>query len=92
MLVMGQNGELKLKIRIQRMKNHTLLSEWQSIRLMNSNCIPNDVLSCSSCNLVKCLCYLTYEEIITTELLNRGLFDFALNNCLRYKVTHIYEC
>ncbi|MCK5299044.1 MAG: hypothetical protein KAJ76_09070, partial [Candidatus Heimdallarchaeota archaeon] len=65
--------------------------EWQSIRLMNSDCIPNEVVNCHSCDLAKCLCYLTYEEIITTELLNRGLFDFAINNCLRYKVPHIYE-
>ncbi len=92
MLIIGHKGLLKLKLRIHRMKNHTLLSEWQSVRLLNSNCIPNDVVSCSSCNLAKCLCHLTYEEIITTELLNRGLFDFAINNCLRYKVIPIYEC
>jgi len=91
MLIMGQKGLLKLKLRIHRMKNHTLLSEWQTIRLINSNCSPNDVLNCRSCNLANCLCYLTYEEIITIELLNRGLFDFALNKCLRYKVIHIYE-
>ncbi|MCK5045111.1 MAG: hypothetical protein KAS22_00940 [Candidatus Heimdallarchaeota archaeon] len=91
MLIMGNRGLLKLKLRIHRMKNHILLSEWQSIRLMNSDCIPNEVVNCHSCDLAKCLCYLTYEEIITTELLNRGLFDFAINNCLRYKVPHIYE-
>ena len=88
---MGHRGLLKLKLRIHRMKNHILLSEWQSIRLKNSDCIPNDVINCHSCDLAKCLSYLTYEEIITTELLNRGLFDFAINNCLKYKVTHIYE-
>ncbi|MBK5112912.1 MAG: hypothetical protein KGD59_14490 [Candidatus Heimdallarchaeota archaeon] len=83
MKIMGLKGLLKLKIRIHRMKNKTLLSEWQTIRLINSDCVPQDIASCTNCNLARCLCFLTYEEIITAELLNRGLFDFALNNCLR---------
>jgi len=91
MLIIGHKGLQKLKIKIHNMRNQTLLNEWQSIRLINSYCSPHDIFSCESCNIARCFSNLTYEEIITAELLNRGLFDFALNNCLRYKVTHIYE-
>ena len=72
-------------------QNQTLLNEWQSIRTINSNCSPHDFFNCEFCNIARCLSNLTYEEIITAELLNRGLFDFALNSCLRYKITHICE-
>ncbi len=89
--MIGYKRLQKLRIKIHNMKNHTLLNEWHSIRLINSNCSPHDIFNCESCNITQCFSNLTYEEIITAELLNRGLFDFALNNCLRYKVTLIYK-
>ncbi|NHJ32144.1 MAG: hypothetical protein FK732_04725 [Asgard group archaeon] len=91
MLIMWNKGLTKLKLKIHRMKNNMLVSEWQTIRLINSKCIPNDILGCSTCNFARCLCYLIYEEIVTKELHNRGLFDFAANNCLKHNIAHICE-
>ncbi|NHJ47121.1 MAG: hypothetical protein FK733_04965 [Asgard group archaeon] len=72
-----------MKEMIHGMSNQTLISEWHSIRLLNSHCTPINDQQCLKCNLVYCIGYLTYEEVITDELMDRGLFDFAMNTCYR---------
>ncbi|NHJ39530.1 MAG: hypothetical protein FK731_05805 [Asgard group archaeon] len=81
MFVTENKGLINLKLTIHRMTNHKLIFELYSIRITNSNCIPKDDNNCNHCNITQCYRYLTYEEMITDELINRGLFEFALKTC-----------
>ncbi|MBN1330648.1 MAG: hypothetical protein JXA54_14335 [Candidatus Heimdallarchaeota archaeon] len=73
----GQKGVFKIKIR--NMTNQSLITEWQNIRCINTKCNPTNISKCPSCDYDSCQEYLFYEEIITNELVDRGLFDYTLN-------------
>ena len=81
MIINENKGLTKLKIIIHKMTNKNLISEWYSIRLANSQCLPKNEKNCEKCNLALCFGYLTYEKVITDELIDRGLFDYAMNTC-----------
>lgn len=81
MIVTENKGLTKLKILIHKMTNQKLISELYSIRIANSNCLPKDDNNCKNCYIALCFGCLTYEKIITDELIDRGLFDFAMNTC-----------
>jgi hypothetical protein len=85
MFVNENKGLLELKIIIHKMTNKNLISEWYSIRLANSHCQPRSEKKCKNCNLALCFGYLTYEKIITDELIDRGLFEYAMNTCYSRK-------
>ncbi|HUT81143.1 MAG TPA: hypothetical protein VMZ29_08065 [Candidatus Bathyarchaeia archaeon] len=80
MFIEGQKGLSKIKIKIHNMTNQNLIVEWHNIRCINDNCTPINTTKCPVCDYDSCQEYLSYEEIITDELVNRGLFDYALNN------------
>ena len=69
-----------LKIQITKMTNKVLIFEWNKIRILNDYC-PNIIkFNCTFCDeLRNCRDCLVYEELITEELLERGLFDLAIN-------------
>ena len=67
------------------MNSDNLISMWKDIREQNRN---YDIKQ-QETQKNQCLCALTYEELITNELLKRGLFDFALNECYRKKELRI---
>ncbi|MHA1213621.1 MAG: hypothetical protein ACTSSH_14335 [Candidatus Heimdallarchaeota archaeon] len=79
MIIEGHKGLTKLRIKIHKMSNQKLLIEWQNIRCLNDKCKPLNMIECYTCNYTNCQKYLRYEEIITDELVTRGLFEFALN-------------
>ena len=79
MILTGRKRLSKIKMKIQKMTNNNLISEWQTIRHINSFCSPTEFTQCQVCSLTKCFGHLTYEEIITNELIERGLFDFAIS-------------
>ena len=83
MIMTGIKGLNKLKQMINEMSNQTLISEWHTILYYNGNCSPINDQQCIKCDLASCIGYLTYEEIITNELMDRGLFDLAMNICYR---------
>ena len=82
----GRRRLSKIKMKIQKMNNSNLISEWQTIRYVNSFCSPTEASQCQMCSLTKCFGHLTYEEIITNELIDRGLFDFALSKSFCNKI------
>jgi hypothetical protein len=79
----GNKGLTKLKQMIHEMSNQTLIFEWCKVRMHNNQCSHVDDQHCVNCNLALCIGYLMYEEIATNELIDRGLFDYALNICYR---------
>ncbi|MFW9921668.1 MAG: hypothetical protein ACFFDW_00065 [Candidatus Thorarchaeota archaeon] len=89
---MSQNGinywEIKkTKSRITKMTNKALISEWKAIRNSNSICVGENFTNCGICgNNRLCLNSVVYEEVITDELISRGLLDYAINICYRTKV------
>lgn len=73
-------GINNLKHRIHNLPNLMLILEWRTIRFHNNNCPYFDYTKCESCSTrEQCYNSLTLEEIITNELLKRGIFDFAVN-------------
>ncbi|MHA1500613.1 MAG: hypothetical protein ACTSSB_02095 [Candidatus Heimdallarchaeota archaeon] len=69
-----------IKNKVQKLSNKNLLSEWKTIREINSSCLINDFTSCSICyNKSNCIFHLKYEEVLTEELLERGLLTLAFN-------------
>ena len=72
-------GITKLKEMIHKMPNMMLIIEWRSIRVHNDSCPYFDYSNCNFCsNREQCYQSLTIEEVLTEELIDRGLFDFAL--------------
>ena len=69
-----------LRIQITKMTNKMLILEWNKIRILNGFC-PNVIkFNCTFCDEIRnCRDCLVYEELITEELLERGLFDLAIN-------------
>ena len=69
-----------IKNKVQKLSNKNLLKEWKTIREINNSCLVNDFSSCSICyNKSNCIFHLKYEEVITEELLDRGLLTLAFN-------------
>ncbi|MHA1155836.1 MAG: hypothetical protein ACTSQK_06970 [Candidatus Heimdallarchaeota archaeon] len=77
-------GPNKLRNRIHNLPNSMLMHEWKNIRFHNDSCPYFDHTKCEFC-ITREQCYnsLTLEEIITDELLERGIFDFAVNVCYK---------
>lgn len=75
------NWEIKkLRIQVHKMSNTTLITEWKHIRHYNNSCRNINHFNCTFCNRIKnCRNCLSYEELVTRELLKRGLFDLAIN-------------
>ncbi|NHJ85044.1 MAG: hypothetical protein FK734_06250 [Asgard group archaeon] len=70
-----------MKSKITKMTNNALINELQNVRCINSFCPNHEFDCCSECiSNSGCLIYLTLEELITNELIERGIFDFALLN------------
>lgn len=75
-------GTNKLRYRIHNLANLMLILEWKNIRFHNDNCPYFDYTKCEVCiSREQCYKSLTLEGIITDELLERGIFDFAVNVC-----------
>ena len=73
-------GINKLKNKIHKLPNISLILEWKNIRVHNDNCPYFDYAKCNFCtNREECYNSLAIEEVITNELIDRGLFDFVLN-------------
>ncbi|HUU76848.1 MAG TPA: hypothetical protein VMX55_00790 [candidate division Zixibacteria bacterium] len=73
-------GIKKLQIQVHKMSNKTLIAEWKQIRNHNNSCWNINHFNCTFCDNIKnCRNCLSYEELITRELLKRGLFDLAIN-------------
>ena len=70
----------KLQAHVHKMSNKTLIAEWKYIRYFNDSCWNITYFNCSFCDQIKnCRNCLLYEEMVTQELLERGLFDLAIN-------------
>ncbi|NHJ04225.1 MAG: hypothetical protein EAX90_05345 [Candidatus Heimdallarchaeota archaeon] len=73
-------GIKKLQFQVRKMSNKTLIAEWKSIRCYNNFCWNVNHFNCTICdNIRNCKNCLLYEELVTQELLKRGLFDLAIN-------------
>ncbi|NHJ87555.1 MAG: hypothetical protein FK734_18990 [Asgard group archaeon] len=79
MFIEGQKGSVKIRIKINNLTNQNLINEWHNIRCINDDCNPLINSECSYCDYDKCQEHLSYEEALTGELVDRGLFDYALN-------------
>ena len=77
-------GTNKLRHRIHNLPNLMIMLEWNNIRYHNDICPYFDHAKCTSC-ITREQCYnsLTLEEIITDELVERGIFEFAVNACYK---------
>lgn len=73
-------GLKKAKKTVKKMTNKKLIATWNSIRFLNGHCCVDNFSDCSICvNRRYCLHSIAYEEIVTNELIGRGLFDYAIN-------------
>ena len=75
---------IQIKSMIHRMNNGNLIIEWRNIRFINNYCKWDDFNNCSNCpERINCVKYLKYEEILTEELIQRGLLNYAVNIVLK---------
>ena len=79
-----------LRVKVQKMSNSLLLSEWKNIRQTNSDCSPKEESNCQECfNKSTCINYLIYEGILSEEIDKRGLRHYAF--ATSYKKRTEYE-
>ena len=73
-------GINKLKNMIHKLPNISLILEWRNIRVHNDSCPFFDYSKCNFCiSREECYNSLAIEEVITEELIDRGLLDYVLN-------------